>query len=71
MCVWRKKINIIRYTGHSLRVMRDWLITARKLITQNSPDINYAKKTPILYICTYIDQLAVNNCQLYISNHNF
>ena len=63
-----KNINMIQYTGHSLRVMRDWLITARKLITQNNT--NYTEKT-ILYICTYIDQLAVNNCQLYISNHNF
>ena len=48
-----KKINIIQYTGHSLRVMRDWLITARKLITQNSPDINYAKKTQY-YIYVHI-----------------
>ena len=61
----KKNINIIQYTGHSLRVMRDWLITARKLITQNSPNTNYTKKKIyiyIYYICTYIDQLAVNNC---------
>ena len=50
--------------------MRDWLITARKLITQKNQNTNYTEKT-ILYICTYIDQLAVNNCQLYISNHIF
>ena len=50
--------------------MRDWLITARKLITQKSPNTKLYIKT-ILYICTYIDQLAVNNCQLYISNHSF
>ena len=52
--------------------MRDWLITARKLITQNSPikaNQNIQKKT-IIYLCTYIDQLAVNNCQLYIISHN-
>ena len=63
----------MQYTGHSLRVIRDWLITARKLITQNSPNANYTKKNKyiyiyiyiyIYYICTYIDQLAVNNCQL-------
>ena len=69
-CVWRRNINIIQYTGHSLRVMRAWLVTARKLITQNSSNTKYTEKT-ILYICTYRDQLAVNNCQLYISNHNF
>ena len=64
----KKNINIIQYTGHSLTVMRDWLITARNLITQNSPNTNYQKKKYIyIYIlCTYIDQLAVNNCQLYI-----
>ena len=64
-----KNINIIQYTGHSLRVIRDWLITGRKLITQNSPNTNYNKKyiyIYIYYICTYIDQLAVNKCQLYI-----
>ena len=43
--------------------MRDWVITARKLITQKSPNTKLYRQT-MLYICTYIDQLAVNNCQL-------
>ena len=64
-CVWRRNINIIQYTGYSLRVMRDWLITARKLITQKSPNTKLYRKT-ILYICTYIDQYITVNFTLVI-----
>ena len=40
----RRNINIIQNTCHSLGVMRDWLITARNLITDNNLKQNKQKK---------------------------
>ena len=40
----KRNTNIIQYTCYSLRVMRDWLITAGKLITEKNPKQNKQKK---------------------------
>ena len=46
----KRNKNIIQYTGHSLRVLGDWLVTAGKLIAENNPEQKKPKKKYILSI---------------------